>query len=67
MLIKVPINACFFVIFWFIYMKNFEQFKLNFEKDKAKSSNYEEKKPIAQKKEKQQYLYLCFHVNRISI
>ena len=54
-------------MFWFIYMKNFEQFKLNFEKDKAKSSNYEEKKPKAQKKEKQQYLFLCFHVNRISI
>ena len=54
-------------MFWFIYMKNFEQFKLNFEKDKGKSSNYEEKKPKAQKKEKQQYLFLCFHVNRISI
>ena len=38
-------------MFWFIYMKNFEQFRLNFEKDKAKSSNYEEK-TYSTKKEK---------------
>ena len=31
-------------------MKKFEQCKLNFEKDKAKSSNYEGKKHIPQKK-----------------
>ena len=31
-------------------MKNFEQFGLNFEKDKAKSSHYQGKKHIAQKK-----------------
>ena len=39
------------VIFWFIYMKNLEQFRLNFfKKDKAKSSNYKgEKKTYSTK------------------
>ena len=36
-------------MFWFIYMKNLEQFRLNFEKDKAKSSNYKGKKTYSTK------------------